>query len=206
MGEQRQFSASGSATGIGDILIRLKKAATSLGPTDLALALDVRLPTGQEENLLGSGALGLKPTFILSLARERFSPYVNFGYQWNGNSLLSGDIEERQEGSMPDQLSYSAGMDISVRRNLSMAVEMRGRRVLESPRLFPTLFYGLDPGRTTFPNIHFAHDSFNMLDGGIGLKFNPGTNFLMNLNLLFRADSNGVRDSVTPMIGLEYGF
>ncbi len=64
MGEQRQFSASGSATGIGDILIRLKKAATSLGPTDLALALDVRLPTGQEENLLGSGALGLKPTFM----------------------------------------------------------------------------------------------------------------------------------------------
>jgi hypothetical protein len=29
---------------------------------------------------------------------------------------------------------------------------------------------------------------------------------LLNVNLLFRLDSNGLRDSVTPLIGFDYAF
>lgn len=205
-GDQRRFSASGSATGLGDILVRLKKRTESMGPADIALSLDLRLPTGDEANLLGSGAFGVRPNFILSLSGETVSPYFNLNYQWNGKSLLMGDLLTGQKEDMPDQMSYTAGLDIGVHDKLSMAVEIRGRRAFDTPRLFPQTFYGLDSERTLFPNIHLERDSFNMFNGGIGFKFNPGTNFLVNFNLLFRLDDDGVRDTLTPMIGMDYAF
>ena len=75
LGVRRQFTASRTATGLGDITVRIKGAVTN----GLSLALDLRIPTGDEEDLLGSGAAGLAPFVIWSTSAGAFSPHVNVG-------------------------------------------------------------------------------------------------------------------------------
>ena len=53
-----------------------------------ATGLDARLPTGDEYNFLGAGSVGARPFFALSYRLGNLSPHANFGYQWNGNSVL----------------------------------------------------------------------------------------------------------------------
>ena len=82
---------NGSATGVGDVTIRLKQSVHRGPLFQVAAALDVRTPTGNAREFLGSGAIGVKPFIIIS-ANRRFSPHLNLGYQWNGSSILAGNI------------------------------------------------------------------------------------------------------------------
>jgi len=48
--------------------------------------------------------------------------------------------------------------------------------------------------------------SENEISGAVGFKFNPRGRLLIDANLLFSLNDHGLRDTLTPLIGLEYGF
>jgi hypothetical protein len=204
-GDHREFSSSGSASGIGDVVLRLKDRALS-GKTALAFAVDVRLPTGDEENLLGSGAFGIKPFVALSLARHFVSPHFNLGYQWNGKSVLAGDVLAGTKESLPNQMVYAVGLDFGLSQRITAAFDVLGFRVFDSPQLIRGTFTGLDAAATTFPDISFENRSFNQTTAAAGVKVNPGGSFLVDFNLLFKLDDHGLRDKLTPLFGIEYSF
>jgi len=204
-GDFRLFTAVGSATGLGDLMVRLKATALKRESNGIALGVDVRLPTGDEMNLLGSGAPGLQPFAIWSATYQRVSPHVNASYRWNGSSVLAGNPATGESGSFPDQVNYGVGADVSVNSRLTIAFDVLGRYLIDAERLHAQDFHGLD-GQSTFPNIVFATDSYNALSGSIGLKGNVFGRLLLDVNLLFKLDENGLRDKVTPLIGLEYSF
>ena len=54
--DEATFLAAGSASGIGDVLLRSKWNFSTQPGRGLAAALDLRLPTGDEDELLGSGS------------------------------------------------------------------------------------------------------------------------------------------------------
>ena len=58
--DQMIFSDSGSATGLGDVELRGKYRLTRAERGGLALGLDLRLPTGDYKDLLGTGATQTK--------------------------------------------------------------------------------------------------------------------------------------------------
>lgn len=205
VGTDRIFTANGSASGLGDLMIRLKGRAVSTERHGLAVGLDVRLPTGDEMNLLGSGAAGLQPFAIWSSTFGVVSPHVNAGYRWNGSSVLAGDPATGESAQFPDQFNYAVGTDVSVNPRLTVAFDVLGRYLIDAERLRLQDFHGLD-GTSTFPNIAFARDSYNALSGSIGLKGNVFGRLLVDVNLLFALDDHGLRDKVTPLIGLEYSF
>jgi hypothetical protein len=201
-GTTKRFEASGSASGIGDVIARLKVRPAS----GVALGVDVRFPTGDELNLLGSGAYGVKPFLVLSFSQKVLSPHVNVGYQWNGDSVLGGNVITGEKGSLPDQILYEAGVDVGVTPRITLALDVLGRRVLKSPRLQTETFHALD-GTSTFPNIHFIQDAnFNVTNGAAGLKINAGGRLLLDFNVLFKLDKGGLRDKITPLVGFEYSF
>jgi hypothetical protein len=204
-GDSRSFQSSGSASGIGDVVLRLKARATSLGPVAVGLGVDSRLPTGDEMDLLGAGAWGVKPFLVLSGSSRSFTPHATVGYEWNGESTLAGDPVTGTKEKLPRQLTFSGGVAVAVTGNLTLAADLIGRRILDARRLVPTTFHALD-GRTTFPDISFVRRSENELSGAVGFKFNPRGRLLIDANVLFSLDDHGLRDSVTPLIGLEYGF
>ncbi len=45
-----------------------------------------------------------------------------------------------------------------------------------------------------------------MLNGALGFKVNLFGRLLLDTNVLFALDDNGVRDKVTPLVGIEYSF
>ncbi len=61
IGDRRIFTATGSASGLGDLTVRLKSTIKRTASTGLAVGLDMRLPTGDEMELLGTGTAGLQP-------------------------------------------------------------------------------------------------------------------------------------------------
>jgi len=89
----RQATASSSAAGLGDVLLRTKYAAlqSSTYPgSGVAVGIEMRVPTGDEANLLGSGKLAVKPVVIGSFEQGRFGGHVNVGYGFGG---LSNELD-----------------------------------------------------------------------------------------------------------------
>jgi hypothetical protein len=205
VGERRIFTAIGGATGIGDLTVRMKSRIARGQSSGIALGLDVQLPTGDEMNLLGTGAAGLQPFAIWSAAYAKVSPHVNASYKWTGSSVLAGNPASGQSGDFPDQAAYAAGADVSVNPRLTLAFDLLGRYIMKSERVTRQQFHALD-GRSVFPNIVFNRDSFNALSGTFGVKANVLQRLLLDVSVLFKLDEHGVRDKVTPLVGLEYAF
>ena len=203
VGDRRVFTAFGSASGLGDITVRIKSRLKRTSNQGLGLGLDLRIPTGKEEDLLGAGAAGLKPFVIWSASTPTISPHANAGYLWNGSSSLAGDVSSGVSGDLPDQAFYTVGADTPVGSRLTVAFDLLGRVFINAPRIRSEEFESLN-GIDTFPNIRFIHDTYAEHDGAVGVKVNLTGELLLDFNLLFRLDDNGLRDKVTPLIGIEY--
>lgn len=206
-GSSRQFFASGTATGVGDLLLRVKGTLMREGSRSLAAGLDVRVPTGDEENLLGAGATGLRPFVAISGAFGIVAPHLNVSYQWNGRSLLAGDVRARVKGELPDQIGYAVGTDVSLNPRLSLVFDAIGQRILSSPRLSTYQFLATGPaGQTLLPDLRFDTASFWTTHGAVGVKANLAPRLLVNFNLAFAASNHGLTDRLSPLIGAEWAF
>jgi len=167
--------------------------------------VDVRTPTGDERNLLGSGAAGVKPFVAASWTLKRFAPRVNLGYQWNGSSVLAGDPETGRKADLPDQVLYAVGADFGVSDRFSLTGDWLGRYAIDSPRVSVHTFTpkGSPVG---FDDMIFGTSSYWASSAAMGCKANVGGRVLIDFNLRFTVDNNGLTDRVTPLIGVEYGF
>lgn len=206
-GSTRQFFADGSAGGVGDLVARAKAMVLREGSRALAIGVDLRLPTGDEQNLLGSGATGVRPFAAFSASLGPLAPHVNVAYQWNGKSLLAGDVRSGAEQDLPDQFTYAVGADLLVASRLSVIFDVFGQRIVDSPRLLSQLSTYTGPaGSVMLPNIHFASESYWTSAGGIGLKGNLAGRMLVTFNLRFAIAEGGLTDRVSPLLGVEWGF
>ena len=205
LGDRRIFTASGAAVGMGDVTARLKSTLLRRGSNGVALGLDLRIPTGDQENLLGAGAPGVKPFLIWSGSFDSFSPHVNAGYLWNGSSVLAGDPRTGESTDLPDHATLVVGADFGVSSRVTFSLDFLGQLIIDAPRLRSREFLSLN-GVSTFPDITFEETSFNEMSGAVGLKLNLFKELLVDFNLLFKLDDNGLRDKITPLVGLEYGL
>ena len=89
---------------------------------------------------------------------------------------------------------------------VTLAADLFGRYVIDAERLRQQSFRAFDEAGTTFQNIVFTRDSYNALSGAIGFKANVAGSLLIDVNMLFKLNENGLRDKLTPLIGLEYSF
>ncbi len=206
-GSTHQYFIEGSESGIGDLFIRSKATLLREGTRALATGVDVRLPTGDEQNLLGAGALGVRPFAAFSASYRAFAPHVNIAYQWNGRSVLAGDVHENVKAPLPDLFTYAAGGDLSLNNRFSIIVDVLGQRVLNSPRLST---YTLDAsgaaGSASLPDIRFSTGSYWSTDGAVGFKANVAAKVLVAFNLRFNIVNNGLTDRIAPLLGVEWAF
>jgi hypothetical protein len=205
IGNSRVFWAIGHAAGLGDTTVRLKANIDRRKSSAIAAGLDLRLPTGDQMNLLGTGTAGLAPFVIVSSTVHRVSPHLNASYQWNGQSILAGNPATGESAEFPDQLTYAVGADVAMNPRVTLALDALGSYYVDAERLSQEPFHALDQ-TSTFANISFARQSFNALSGSIGLKVNVKGRLLLDGNLLFALDDHGVRDRVVPLFAFEYAF
>ena len=116
--------------------------------------------------------------------------------------MLAGNPATGESADFPDQVGYAVGTEISVSTRLTLAIDVLGRYVINGERLRQEDFHALD-GKSVFPNIAFSRDSFQTLSGALGFKVNVFSRLLIDANLLFALDNNGIRDKLTPLVGFD---
>jgi hypothetical protein len=75
--------SGGDATGIGDIILHSKYNFLRGDPSlpDLAVSGIVKVPSGDKNNLLGTGSTDLVGLAVLSKQMDWVAPHLNLGYQ-----------------------------------------------------------------------------------------------------------------------------
>ncbi len=201
---RKTFARSGSASGLGDVVVRVKATAVQFKSGGVAIGVDARMPTGDAYDFLGSGAFGARPFFALSCRKGNFSPHLNGAYQWNGKSILAGNIQTGVTGDLPDQIQYVAGFDYGVTKKFTLAIDYLGQRQLNAKRVTQTTFRAANGA--VFPQVAITDASFQQSSLATGFKVNPISSLLVSFNLLFALDDHGLRDLITPLVGLSYTF
>jgi hypothetical protein len=206
-GSTHQFFSEAAAGGVGDLVVRAKGTILREGPRALAAGVDLRLPTGDEQNLLGSGSVGIRPFAAFSTSIGSLAPHANLAYQWNGASVLAGDVRAGREENLPDQFVYAIGTDATVNNRLSVVLDLIGQRVISSPRLLTrrTTFTGV-AGSVALDDIGFETASYWTSAAAVGFKANAASKVLINFNLRFQIGKNGLADRIAPLLGVEWGF
>lgn len=194
-------SVASGATGIGDLTVRGKGTLYQTEHFGIAAGTDVRFPTGDELNFLGSGAWGVKP-FVVASYQWRISPHANVAYQWNGNSVLgnpnAGNSGQSGE-QLPASLQYSLGVDLAASKRVTIAADFLSFRLFNALRLSRVNPFG-------YPSVAPTRDDFTTSDGTIGLKVNPTANLVLNANVDLKLDHNGLRHQPVPLLGASYTF
>jgi hypothetical protein len=202
----RTFRESGSAEGIGDLVVRGKYNLLRKPSASLAAAVDVRLPTGEENDLLGTGGMQTKLFLIAAGPSKRFSPRGSLGYTISsGNATFLGDL--------PNEVNYTAGFDAGVNRRVTLTADLLGRYLIDAQRLVEqdqTVRFRLrtDPTiRTaTLTSAVGQTGGLNLLLGSAGVRINPVGRLLLVGNVLFALNDNGLQDKVIPVFGIDYSF
>src|SRR5262245_61466398 len=185
----------GSATGLGDIALRIKGRLVSSERFGLSLMGDARLPTGSEEDLLGSGHLALRGYVVGSARFGAFSPHLNLGYLvWSG--------DERN-----DAVLATAGFDQPLSSWATFALDLISEWQLGSPALeLPgPVRYTVPFARTVFPS-NIADRRDHRVVGSVGFKFQTKGGPLLIGGGLVPLKAGGLQPYVAWNLGLEFNF
>jgi hypothetical protein len=203
-------NASGSSSGIGDIVIRTKAVLTSTPRVSTAAAIDLRLPTGDSEKLLGTGATQTKLMFIAGASRGDFNPHLNIGYTFGGAGMEFGE-DNRWLGSFGDpelierqpseEFNYTIGADVAVTSRLTVAGDVIGRVVRNAASMNRFDSGASDPDRVIF--LEVTPGTVHLMLGAVGAKVAIGGSWLLTGTVLFPLNDNGIKPAVTPVIGFE---
>lgn len=181
--DTRTVRASDEATGIGDVVLRGKYAFYRGGPVSLAAGLDLRLPTGDDKELMGLDTVRVSPFLIASTHVFGFAPHVNVGFDIGDTSKIE------------DEFFYKIGFDWAALSRLTVVMDLLGRHIIDNKR--PKA--GRPLGSTE------KADS-DIINAAFGVKINPWGNLLVLVNVLVPLNDTGLRDDVTPLVGLEWSF
>ncbi len=116
---QPDASGGGDETGLGDIILRTKynflRSYDYLIP-DLAFLVEIKLPTGDEGQLLGTGGTNLTGLLVASKTYGQwFTPHFNVGYEIDTKDTRQNTVR------------YALGFDARILPELTFAADVIGR-------------------------------------------------------------------------------
>ncbi len=184
-----QAQASGTASGLADIAIRGKYALVTGSYGAIAAAGEVRLPTGDDENLLGAGSLSWRVLAVASLERGPLSAHANGGIV---------------RGGVSDETTMSGAVSVALHPRVTFTTEVAERRVSElrgfvlSAAPHPTI-QGVDTFRLLSDSA-----STTLVTAVTGLKWNITETLVLGGHLLWSIKDRGLNAPFTPTITFEY--
>jgi hypothetical protein len=218
---------SGHAAGLGDIVLRTKYHFLRAAGGGLAAAVDLRLPTGDKNELLGAGGTEAKFLLVASSERGRLGQHVNIGYT-AAHGDVAGTVAGLSAATLPDEINYTGGVEVVASPRVTVMGDFIGRTLRGGGRLDlvnkkfeyndpgPLLAGIPGPGCAGFPGWTCATASFDefaprqgnltLMLGTAGVKYNLAGNLLISGNVLFPLTHAGLRSRLTTVIGVDYAF
>jgi len=184
-----QATASATAIGLADILARTKFTLFSEGGAAVASAVELRVPTGRTEDLLGAGTASVKISGIGSLERGAASVHANAGLSFGG---------------IAHEIDYGGAVSLAASPRVSVSSEVVGRwldgvgGIVPVAAPHPTLI-GVETIRLEGDN-----SRLHMMTVIPGIKWNVADTWVVVANVAVPITSDGLRPAVTPFIGIDY--
>lgn len=189
-----------TASGIGDIAVFGKYHIWGKDRGGLATEVEMRLPTGDTENLRGAGVTRTTVSAIWSL-QGKLAPHASVGYEyWSKRVVLDGigGVFAR------DQIHYAFGLEVEAHPRATVLVDIVGRRLRHG-------------GQSEYQRTPIGPDAFIDFLGAVakpldvvsivpGIKWNVEGNVLLTANMLTSLRNLGLRANVIPVVGVEWAF
>jgi hypothetical protein len=186
-----QAIASASATGLGDMIVRAKYAVWTHASDGLSVGGEFRLPTGDADQLLGTGAAAIKPRVIGSLERQRVAVHGEAGYVF---------------GEITNGLEYGGAVTVAAHPAFTVAFELLSQQrgaageVTTVVEPHPTLV-GVDTVRLTA-----LEDERPRTIATFGFKWNVASTWLVAFNVSRALTSAGLTGGWAPAVTVDYSF
>ena len=216
--EVQRVRLDSSASGIGDIAVFGKIRLMTFGPKPaagadphgaLAVAATVRLPTGNEENLLGLGITRTHLQAIASATFGRWSPHANIGYEvWSAGIPVPRDFQGLDTVSAKDQVHLTAGLEYEMHPRFTINGDLLGRYLRGAGGIgYQEFIFPPNPPTVAGANALVAvPDGLLTVIAAPGFKWNIFGDTLLTGDVLIAVAGRGLRDRFTPVIGIDVGL
>jgi hypothetical protein len=186
-----QASGTASTSGVADIAVRAKYTILAARSGGVAAAVEMRLPTGDDRNLLGTGGIS--------------SRFMGVGSYEQGRLALHANAALVRGGASPEA-AFAGAASMAVHPRLTVSGEMLARRVSDLHDFALTsaphpVISGVDTLRLSGGN------SAAMLSTAVaGVKVNVTRTFVIGGHLAWPLAKRGLTARVTPAFAVEYAF
>ena len=193
---------------------------------DIALRSKIRLyRAGSDRRALWASTCGSRPAILrrcsAPVCRERSSaasgrrrsvalaPHASFGFEYWGKAfqvydpLLQAPIDAGRHG-----VAYEGGVEWAAGDRLTVNGELIGRTINDGGRLaYRDLPMLPNPFGITSASVATVDPrGLHRVSVAAGIKWNFTGTALLTANLLVPVNDQGLRDHLTPVIGLDWGF
>jgi hypothetical protein len=186
-----QAKASATATGLADLVVRSKYTLFAGEGAGLAAAVDVRLPTGNRADLLGTGSTSVRMSGIGSVESGRVSSHANAGIS---------------VGGLARELSYGGAVAVAASNHVTITSELLGRWIDSPGGIVPVS--AANPNLIGVETIRLLPDNskLNMITLVPGLKWNVSDTWVLAGSVAIPLTTAGLTSPFTPFVGLDYAF
>jgi hypothetical protein len=189
--EFTQATAEAHAVGLADIVARAKVTAYRSKGSAIAGAVDLRLPTGRTDDLLGAGTRSFRFAGIGSIERGAASFHGNGGFT---------------VGGLADEIVYGGAVALAANNRLTILGELMGRHI-DSPS-------GLVPVSSAHPSLVDVEtirltpgtSKLEMVTLVPGFKWNLTSTWVLAANVTVPLTHQGLTAPFTPFVGLDYAI
>ncbi len=185
----------GSAAGLGDVEGHLKINVAQGDHVGVAVFGSARFPTGDENNLLGSGAFSGRGLGILSVRLGQLSTHLNLGYT------------VRDAATQNNSVDGSLGYDVLVAPTVTMAFDVLSAWQIGATNLrVPAPIVYNKPITRTLDVTNIPSQPDNYMGLSFGFKFRTHRGIEIVTNALFPLRDSGLQPNVAWTGALQYNF
>jgi hypothetical protein len=176
---------------MADMAVRGKYTLLTLHDGGVAAAAEMRLPTGDEQNLLGTGAASYR--------------FIGIGSFERGPVALLGNASVLRGGVSPEW-SLAGASSIAVDPRVTLSGELLTRHVSD--------LHAIDVATAAHPTISGVDtlrlaagvSATTLVHAVAGVKWNVTGTLVLGAHVTWAVAKRGLTAPVTPTIGLEYAF
>ena len=205
----QQAIGTATAQGLGDVALRGKIRLYEQRQGGVALGVDLRLPTGDPEAMLGAGVTRTLVSGIWSGTLGPVVPHASFGYEfWSDPFRAFDPLQQAPIDAGKDGTLLQGGVEWAATNRLTVNGEFMQRTIRNGARLtYKAVPLPANPfGLTSASVASIDPRGLDRASVAGGIKWNIAGTALLTANVLIPVTDAGLVDHLTPVFGLDWGF